>query len=74
VTIMDKAQIEKLSIEETFDSVNEIIGMLSSDDIPLEDSFNLYKEGMELISHCNNVIDGVEKQIIILQNEENTEE
>lgn len=71
---MGKKSIDKLSIEDTFENINGIIGKLSSDELPLEDSFALYKEGMELISHCNDIIDGVEKQIIILQNEEDPEE
>lgn len=71
---MGKKSIDKLSIEDTFETINGIIGKLSADELPLEDSFSLYKEGMELISHCNDIIDGVEKQIIILQNEEDPEE
>lgn len=63
---MKKDDLSKMNLEETFESIEIIMEKLQSDELPLEDSFNLYKEGMELINHCNEVIDDVEKQIIIL--------
>lgn len=63
---MKKDDLSKMNLEETFESIENIMEKLQSDELPLEDSFNLYKEGMELINHCNEVIDDVEKQIIIL--------
>lgn len=63
---MKKDDLSKMNLEETFENIENIMEKLQSDELPLEDSFNLYKEGMELINHCNEVIDDVEKQIIIL--------
>ena len=37
--------------------------------ISLEESFKLYKKGMELIKACDEKIDRVEKQILILEEE-----
>ncbi len=54
----------KLSIEEAFGQIEEKIGMLQKDDISLEDSFKLYKEGMDLLKNCNASIDKVEKQVM----------
>lgn len=71
---MDKKKLSKLSLEETFDSIDDILNKMSNDDMPLEESFALYKDGMELIGHCSGIIDEVEKQIIILQKEEDSEE
>ncbi len=71
---MDKKKLAKMSLEETFSEIDDIMAKLSSDELPLEDSFSLYKDGMELINHCNNVIDDVEKQMIILQQGEDTDE
>lgn len=71
---MDKKKLAKMSLEDTFSEIDDIMAKLSSDELPLEDSFSLYKDGMELINHCNNVIDDVEKQMIILQQGEDTDE
>lgn len=71
---MNKEELEKRSLEETFKCVDDILNKMSQNDLPLEESFSLYKEGMQLINHCNEVIDGVEKQLIILQQEDESEE
>ena len=39
---------------------------LPDDNIPLEESFELYKEGMDMLKHCREVIDDVEKKVIML--------
>lgn len=65
--MMDKKKLAELSLEDTFSNIDDIMAKLSSSELPLEESFLLYKDGMELINHCNEVIDDVEKQIIILQ-------
>ena len=39
---------------------------MRKEDITLEESFSLYKDGMELIKQCNADIDRVEKQVQIL--------
>jgi exodeoxyribonuclease VII small subunit len=57
---------DELTLEQTFEKLEETIGKLQDEDISLEDSFNLYKEGMELVKSCNNKIDKVEKQVLKL--------
>lgn len=71
---MDKKKLAKMSLEDTFSEIDDIMVKLSSDELPLEDSFALYKNGMELINHCNRVIDDVEKQMIILQQSDEPDE
>ena len=58
--------LEKLSIEEAFEKLNQIIGNLDKEEISLEESFQLYQEGVRLLQHCNAKVDMVEKQIIVL--------
>lgn len=57
---------KKFNLEETFDKLNNIIGDLEKSDISLEASFTLYQEGMQLLKACNDSIDKVEKELIIL--------
>lgn len=54
------------TLEQIFDKLEETIGKLEQEDIPLEESFKLYKEGMKLIKSCNDRIDKVEKEVLRL--------
>lgn len=57
------------SIEETFQELEEIIGKLERGESSLEESFTLYEAGMKLVKNCNDKIDKVEKQILVLSEE-----
>ena len=59
-------EIENLSLEESFAKIEELMNEMSEGDVSLTESFEKYKLGMELLAHCNEQIDGVEKQIQIL--------
>lgn len=65
------ADKEKKSLEEAFQALDEMVVKLESNDISLEDSFHLYKEGMELLKYCNGKIDKVEKKMLQM-NEDGT--
>ena len=60
------ADMEK-SIEQTFAELDELLEKLESPDTTLEESFACYETGMKLVKACNDKIDKVEKQMIILQ-------
>lgn len=53
-------------LEDAFKKLDEIIEELEKPDISLENSFALYQEGMKLVKACNDSIDKVEKELIIL--------
>jgi len=57
---------EEKTLETSFGELNEIINKLEKEEISLEESFSLYQEGMQLLKYCNNSIDKVEKQLIVL--------
>jgi exodeoxyribonuclease VII small subunit len=57
---------KEIKLEEAFDKLNQIVESLEKSDISLEDSFTLYQEGMKLLKTCNDSIDKVEKELIIL--------
>lgn len=56
----------ELTLDETFEKLEAAIGKLEQEDISLEESFQLYKEGMKLIQACNDKIDKVEKEVLKL--------
>lgn len=54
------------TLDQSFEKLEEMIGRLEQEDISLEESFKLYKEGMKLIKACNDKIDKVEKEVLKL--------
>ncbi len=56
-------------LEKSLEQLNDILANLEKEDISLEESFALYQEGMKLLKQCNESIDKVEKQLIILEEE-----
>ena len=58
--------VKDKSLEEVFEELDEVVGKLEDSAISLEDSFQLYHEGMELLKTCNDKIDKVEKKMLIL--------
>ncbi len=59
-----------LSLEECFASLEEIIGNMNREEISLEEAFASYSKGMELLKNCNEQIDRVEKQVLVLGGED----
>ncbi len=55
------------NLEESLGRIEEIIRELEKQEISLADSLRLYKEGVELVSFCQDAITGVEKEIEILE-------
>lgn len=63
--VENKTEIaEELTLEETFGLLEEKLELLESGDISLEDSFKVYKTGMELLQQCHKKIDYVEKKVL----------
>lgn len=63
-----------MKIEERFVELDKIVKKLELGESTLEESFELYKEGMNMIKDCNKEIDKVEKQLIILQSNDEEED
>ncbi len=64
-SIMQEEEKERpLSLEETFEQIEEVIARLEAEDITLEESFLEYNRGMKLLQHCNETIDQVEKKVL----------
>lgn len=61
---------KKMSLEECFEGLDDIIVDLQSGELSLEDSFKKYEEGMKLIKKCTETIDKVEKKLIVVENEQ----
>ncbi len=58
---------EEESLETLFTGLNQIVSSLEKGETSLEESFQLYKSGMEMLKKCSDRIDAVEKQVKILE-------
>ena len=59
----DKTNLEEMTLEEAFEQLDELIDKMEESDLPLEESFALYKKGVSLVEVCNKKIEKVECDI-----------
>lgn len=62
------------NLEEAFEEIEAKVKALESENISLEESFSIYKDGMELLKKCNDSIDDVEKKVLVLEKDGTTHE
>jgi len=55
------------SLEGSLEELEQVMEELGSAELSLEESFLLYKRGMDLLLQCNQAIDKVEKELMILE-------
>lgn len=57
------------TLEELFEGLESVIGTMEQPEVSLEESFQLYHRGMELLKSCNNRLDKIEKKMLVLDDE-----
>ena len=63
-----------MSVEETFEQIEDRINKLESANLTLEESFLVYHEGMKLLKECNDSIDKIEKKVLKLNEDMQADE
>lgn len=58
---------KKMTLEQSFENLSNIIGQLQDGNLTLEESFKMYEEGMKLVKNCNDALDKVEKKLVIIE-------
>lgn len=61
--------LEEQSLEEIFSDLEQTIKKMEEGEISLEESFQLYYQGMDMLKACNSKIDKVEKKMLLLDEE-----
>lgn len=56
--------IEELTVEECFARLDVLAQKMESGEASLEESFQLYAEGMQILKSCSEKIDLVEKKML----------
>jgi exodeoxyribonuclease VII small subunit len=59
-----------LSFEQAMDKLEQIVALLESGDVPLEQAIELFQEGMKLSQLCGSKLEQVEHKIEILMEQE----
>ena len=63
-----------VSLEERFEHIEEIIEQMEKGDVSLDQSFELYKNGLEEIKAANAMLETIEKAMLVMNEEGNLEE
>ncbi|MCR5398049.1 MAG: exodeoxyribonuclease VII small subunit [Lachnospiraceae bacterium] len=69
----EEAELNKLSLDQKMDMLDEIIEKLETGEATLEESFALYKQGIGIVKNCNESIDHVEKEVLKINEDGTTE-
>ena len=62
----NQENLNETTIEQSFETLEEIISKMESSDISLDDSFALYKAGMEELQHANAKIEQTKKAVMAI--------
>ncbi|AFK86930.1 MULTISPECIES: exodeoxyribonuclease VII small subunit [Thermoanaerobacterium] len=60
---------ENMDFEESMDKLDDIVKKLEDGNLSLEESFKLFKEGLELSQKLNKALNDIEGKITMLINE-----
>jgi exodeoxyribonuclease VII small subunit len=60
---------ETMKLEEAFTELEKILNIMDGQELTLEESFEYYQKGVQLLDYCNQSIQQVEKKIQILTGE-----
>lgn len=63
----EENKAEQKSVEERFHEIENIISEMQKEDVTLDQAFELYNNGLNLIKECNGKLDTIEKQIKIIE-------
>ncbi|MEZ0535755.1 exodeoxyribonuclease VII small subunit [Caldicellulosiruptoraceae bacterium PP1] len=72
---MDNHNENNLSFEDALKKLEEIVQKLEDGNLSLEESINIYEEGMKLSQKCNNILKSIEHKLVLIEkiNQEFTE-
>ena len=70
----EEKRLAAMSVEETFEALDAMIDRLERGEGSLEDAFKNYEQGMKLVKSCNDKIDAIEKQVMVLSGDKTEEE
>ena len=67
-------ETKRESLDQMFAQLEEVAGKMEGEERSLEESFELYSKGMNLLKQCSQAIDEVEKKVLVLDENGETHE
>ena len=64
-----KVKEKQQTLQDIFVQLEEVVVKMEQEEVSLEESFELYHKGMDMLKMCNDKIDKVEKKMLLLDNE-----
>ena len=65
---------EKVTLENKFENLEKIINQMEANDVTLDASFELYKSGVQELKEANELLDNIEKAMLVIKNAGELEE
>lgn len=65
---------KKMGLEERFAAIELILDQMEDENVTLDESFELYKKGMEQMKAANQALDQIEKTMLVMNESGELEE
>lgn len=71
---MSKENEKTLTFEERFAHLEQIVARMEDADVSLDEAFELYKKGLDEVKSANDMVQGMEKAMLVLNSDGQLEE
>ena len=71
---MSKENEKTLTLEERFAHLEQIVARMEDADVSLDEAFELYKKGLDEVKSANDMVQAMEKAILVLNSDGQLEE
>lgn len=71
---MNKENEKTLTLEERFAHLEQIVARMEYADVSLDEAFELYKKGLDEVKSANDMVQGMEKAMLVLNSDGQLEE
>ena len=71
---MSREKDNSPTLEERFANLEDIVAKMEDQNVSLDESFELYKRGLDEVKHANEMIQGMEKAMLVLNSDGQLEE
>ena len=71
---MNKENEKTLTPEERFAHLEQIVARMEDADVSLDEAFELYKKGLDEVKSANDMVQGMEKAMLVLNSDGQLEE
>ena len=71
---MSKENEKALTLEERFAHLEQIVARMEDADVSLDEAFELYKKGLDEVKRANDMVQGMEKAMLVLNSDGQLEE